>query len=79
MYDLSREHERYREILVMPIYEYECTNCGERFELLRSIADSDEEIKCPKCDKKSTKRVVSMFGTVSSNMSCAPGASSGST
>jgi putative FmdB family regulatory protein len=79
VYDLTSEHEKYREILAMPIYEYECTNCGERFELLRSIADSDEEIKCPKCERKSPKRVVSMFGTTSSNMGCAPSASGGST
>jgi putative FmdB family regulatory protein len=63
----------------MPIYEYECTNCGERFELRRSIADSDKEVKCPKCDKKSPKRVVSLFGTKSSSTSCAPSAPSGST
>ena len=33
----------------MPIYEYECRNCGEKFELRRGITDSDSEIKCPKC------------------------------
>jgi putative FmdB family regulatory protein len=35
----------------MPIYEYECTNCGEKFEAHRKIADSGSEIKCPKCGK----------------------------
>jgi len=33
----------------VPIYEYECVKCGLRFELRRSISDSDSEIKCPKC------------------------------
>ncbi len=28
----------------MPIYEYECPACGGKFELRRSIADSDEEV-----------------------------------
>jgi putative FmdB family regulatory protein len=62
----------------MPIYEYECVNCGERFELRRSIADSDKEIKCPKCGKEYPKRVVSMFGTTSSGASCTPGSIGGS-
>ena len=58
----------------MPVYEYECTKCGERFELVRRISDSDSEIKCPKCGKESPKRVLSLFGTSSSG-SCAPGGS----
>ena len=63
----------------MPIYEYECADCGERFELLRSIADSDKEVKCLKCGKKSTKRIVSVFRTSSSNIGCVPDAPSGPT
>jgi putative FmdB family regulatory protein len=31
----------------MPIYEYECTKCGEKFELRRNIADSDSDVKSP--------------------------------
>ncbi|MFC1940740.1 FmdB family zinc ribbon protein [Chloroflexota bacterium] len=34
----------------MPIYEYECPACGEKFELRRGIIDSDEEVKCPRCE-----------------------------
>ena len=63
----------------MPIYEYECTECGEKFELRRNIADSDKEIKCPKCGAKSPKRVFSVFGTASSSVGYTPSASSGST
>ncbi len=63
----------------MPIYEYECKKCGERFELRRNMADSDSGIKCPKCGKESPKRVISMFCTTSSGISCAPSAPTGST
>jgi putative FmdB family regulatory protein len=64
----------------MPIYEYECTKCGERFELRRGISDSDKEITCPKCGKEFPRRLFSTFGTTSSSgVSCAPTAPSGST
>ena len=32
----------------MPLYDYRCTQCGHRFELLRSISDRDN-VKCEKC------------------------------
>ncbi|MFC1892733.1 FmdB family zinc ribbon protein [Chloroflexota bacterium] len=28
----------------MPIYEYQCKECSERFELLRSIKDNDNDV-----------------------------------
>jgi putative FmdB family regulatory protein len=63
----------------MPIYKYECTKCGERFELRRNMADSDSNVKCPKCSRYSPKRVVSIFSSSSGSISCAPSAPSGST
>ena len=63
----------------MPIYEYQCINCGENFEILRRLSDKDSEVKCPKCNKKGVKRVFSTFATTSSNISCAPSSYSGST
>lgn len=54
----------------MPIYEYECKSCGEKFEARRSISDSDTELKCPKCDKKQPRRIFSTFCTTSSGKSC---------
>ena len=32
----------------MPLYEYECTQCGQRTELLQRHGDAPLE-KCPKC------------------------------
>ena len=56
----------------MPIYEYRCRKCGEKFELRRSMTDRDSEINCPRCGKENPERVFSRFGTASSDQSCAP-------
>ena len=54
----------------MPVYEYQCQKCGEGFERRRSMADRDEEIKCPKCRTKHPRRVFSIFGVGSSANAC---------
>jgi len=59
----------------MPVYEYECTKCGERFELRRGMNDKDDEIGCPRCGAKSPQRVFSVFARGSSSGSCAPSSS----
>ena len=58
----------------MPIYEYECSQCGERFEQFRALRESNSEVKCPKCGAKRPLRVFSTFATGSrGDDSCAPG------
>ncbi len=32
----------------MPLYEYQCENCGERVEIIQKISDPPYE-HCPKC------------------------------
>lgn len=32
----------------MPLYEYECSACGHRFELIQKFSDPPEKA-CPKC------------------------------
>jgi putative FmdB family regulatory protein len=46
----------------MPSYDYECTNCGNSFELEQKITDPPVEI-CPKCGGK-VIRVISGGGGV---------------
>jgi len=41
----------------MPTYEYNCENCGHRFEQLQSITAKSLR-KCPKCGKSSLKRLI---------------------
>jgi putative FmdB family regulatory protein len=58
----------------LPIYVYECETCEERFEMRRSMSDSDADIKCPNCGAEHPRRVLASFSTASGG-SCAPGAS----
>ncbi|MBN2208985.1 MAG: zinc ribbon domain-containing protein [Candidatus Coatesbacteria bacterium] len=60
----------------MPIYEYECHECKERFQVLQGMNEGSESVACPKCSAKAPKRLMSMFG---SNMSSSSGASCGLT
>ena len=47
----------------MPTYEYECTNCGHRFEKIQSI--NDEPLKtCVKCEKKTFKKLFHTSGII---------------
>ena len=33
----------------MPLYEYQCEDCGERFERIRKFSDPPLDEPCPKC------------------------------
>ena len=56
----------------MPIYQYNCEQCGHRFDLRRRIDESDSELKCAKCGCERPRRVISTFSTYSLSGSCAP-------
>lgn len=56
----------------MPIYEYECLKCGEKFELRRSMDDADINVGCHKCGVEKVKRVFSLFTNGSAGNVCAP-------
>jgi len=47
----------------MPIYEYECTKCGEKFEAYRPLLAKDDSVKCPKCGTVKPKRRISTFAS----------------
>lgn len=59
----------------MPIYEYRCADCDEKFEKLVRFAEADSEVTCPKCGSVQTKRLISAFGWAGSGGSS--GGSSG--
>lgn len=42
----------------MPLYEYECSACGERFEQIRKFSDPPVET-CTVCGKGPVQRLVS--------------------
>ena len=41
----------------MPIYEYECTGCGDTFELLQPVAERDNVGLCCHCDEIVERKV----------------------
>ena len=41
----------------MPIYEYKCNHCEEKFDVL--CAYTDREQRCPECERMDTKRGLS--------------------
>jgi putative FmdB family regulatory protein len=41
----------------MPIYEYQCTECGYQTEVLQKISD-DPLQDCPRCGKPTMKKMV---------------------
>jgi putative FmdB family regulatory protein len=45
----------------MPLYEYVCLDCGNHFDALRSMRDSDKPITCNKCESDHTSRQISVF------------------
>lgn len=42
----------------MPIYEFECGQCGHRFDRLQKLSDTDPTI-CPSCQQPALHRRVS--------------------
>jgi len=36
----------------MPIYEYQCAQCGEKFEVRQAIGADSSGLSCPKCGAK---------------------------
>jgi len=41
----------------MPIYAFECTSCGHRFDKLQKLSDPDPA-SCPSCGEPTVKRQV---------------------
>lgn len=49
----------------MPLYEYECTDCGERFEVLQRMGEDGHGLTCPRCGAEGPRRKLSTFATSS--------------
>ncbi len=47
----------------MPIYEYECSNCGKRFEKLQSIT-AESLTECVNCGGGPIRRVMQPVGII---------------
>ena len=43
----------------MPIYEYRCTKCGDKFSLLQKMGATAAETSCPKCGATEVEKLIS--------------------
>jgi len=55
----------------MPIYEYICLKCNEKFSLLQNLYPAEKSSECPSCSSSEVKKVLSSF-------SCTAGSGSSS-
>ena len=60
----------------MPMYDYLCNSCGNKFDKLVSFTASDEDTECPRCGKKNSKKqlcapnISSRIGNKKSQNTC---------
>lgn len=58
----------------MPLYEYQCAECGSTFEQLRRMNDADTPAPCPECASGRTERkMFSSFAAVGGDGAAAEG------
>lgn len=47
----------------MPIYEFQCNDCGQPFEELVFSASAVEGVACPSCESTQVEKMISTFAT----------------
>jgi putative FmdB family regulatory protein len=45
----------------MPVFEYECLDCGEKYEIFHFTKEKTEDIICPKCGSVKANKFLSTF------------------
>lgn len=50
----------------MPIFEYVCNECGQKFEKLEK-GNAAEEKNCPSCGSSNVKKALSIFAASGSS------------
>ena len=57
----------------MPIYEFECRDCGKTFDYLApNMQVQSQKATCPQCQSKNTMRKVSVFAVSNAQPGGAP-------
>lgn len=63
----------------MPVFEYHCTKCNNKYEVFHKSSVNQEEVLCPKCNSAASKKLFSTFSasmgsnSISDSDSCATG------
>jgi putative FmdB family regulatory protein len=69
----------------MPIFEFQCSECGQPFEELVRSASAADKVVCPACKSTNVKKKLSLFaskpagGVSLSSLSTSSSCSTGST
>lgn len=45
----------------MPIFEYKCVDCNNKFEILHKSSVKEQDIVCPDCNSSNNKKLFSAF------------------
>lgn len=51
----------------MPLYDYQCEKCGEKFEVRQRYGQDDSKVKCPKCNEPNPRKLITGFSTSASS------------
>jgi putative FmdB family regulatory protein len=49
------------DVIAMPIYEYQCQDCGHKLEVMQRVADAPQTT-CPSCRQETLKKLISPVG-----------------
>ncbi len=60
------QHNQYKRIDPMPIFEYQCTQCKKEFEKL-VFSGEDKNISCPECKSKDARKKMSVSSFMENN------------
>ena len=57
----------------MPIYEYVCQDCGEKYEKFVRSSTAEVKLICPTCGSERGEKAFSVFGAIGSSASSSAG------
>ena len=60
-----------RYTAVMPLYEFKCAECDERFEVRRPMSEASDPVDCPN-GHVGARRLLSVFASVGTATAAAP-------
>jgi putative FmdB family regulatory protein len=62
----------------MPLYEYQCDDCGKEFEKMVRFSEANQTPTCPSCQGQDTKKKISSFASLGGSLSVASASTSSS-